>query len=126
VYVHAGGNAARSERKFMTIAVILDGAPMQESCVKVGTPQYVVRAQCQCYVLIEQLRRAFGSEPTGVRLTIRHVPHHLGTFLIVAALVDPSIPHAIAFVEHLQSNFPIHWDLEAQAGMRSLFNKWLS
>jgi hypothetical protein len=49
----------------------IGSSPPDESCVQVGSDDYVRRARRECRAYINQLRRVFGSEPGGSHLTIR-------------------------------------------------------
>ena len=58
-------------------------SPWDETCAQVGTDMYRVNAGKECRRFIEQIRKHYGTEPTGARLYIKQNPHDFGTYLAV-------------------------------------------
>ena len=93
----------------------IGSAPAGEDCAQLGTEGYSERAWRECRALIGQLRRAFGPEPPGVRLYVRHNPHDFGTYLSVNAEFDSEDQAGVTYAFRLESELPESWDDEARA-----------
>jgi hypothetical protein len=95
--------------------IIVGSTPYDEECAQVGTPDYRQRAWVEMSVFIKQLRRQFGTEPEGCRLTIKAFPHDFGTYHEVVVIVDDSNNQAaLEWAINVENNCPAHWDSEAR------------
>ena len=88
----------------------LGSAPSTEDCAQVGTEDYYPRARKECRAYIAQLRRMFGDEPAGARLTVTSNPHDFGTYLSVAVEFDPAVEAAADYAFRCESAGPQEWD----------------
>lgn len=93
-------------------------SPTEESCAQVGSKGYYERARQECRAYINQLRRAFGSEPEGARLAVKSNPHDFGTYLSVVCYYDPGIPASADYAFRCESESPTEWDGEARRELK--------
>jgi len=84
--------------------------PIEEDCAQVGTADYTTRARAECRRFITLLRRKFGSEPEGARLTIKSFPHDFGDYLEVVCYFDETLPASVEYAYHCEDNLPATWD----------------
>ena len=98
----------------------LGSAPTGEACAQVGSDGYHWRAWHECRALVNQLRRAFGPEPAGTRLSVRRSPHDFGTYLSVACSWPSGDEAGRAYGHRLEAEMPAEWDEAAKAELRSL------
>lgn len=89
-------------------------APSHEDCAQVGRDDYPERGRRECRAYAGQLRRTFGDEPPGARLTIRANPHDFGTYLSVACEFDSDDPAAVTYAYRCEGEGPEYWDHEAR------------
>jgi len=89
-------------------------SPTHEDCAQVGTDDYHHRARRECRTYIGELRRIFGEEPEGARLSVRSNPHDFGAYLSVVCHYDPNIQGAIEYAFRCESEGPDEWDDEAR------------
>jgi hypothetical protein len=97
--------------------VDLGGAtPPDESCAQVGSRAYDYhdRARKEARVYIALLRRTFGEEPEGARLTVKSHPHDFGTYLTVCVAIDPDNRIACDYAWRCESDGPSEWDDQAR------------
>lgn len=81
--------------------------PPEESCQQVGSDHYdPVKANKECKQYIQLLRRAFGDEPDGAKLSIKNFPHDFGTYSEVVCYYDSDKPESIDFAFKCESNSP--------------------
>jgi hypothetical protein len=90
--------------------------PPYESCAQVGSREYDYydRAWREARAYMGQLRRMFGEEPDGARLSIKSHPHDFGTYLTVVCFFDPDCPAAAAYASRCDAEVPPEWDEEAR------------
>jgi hypothetical protein len=90
--------------------------PPMESCAQVGSREYDYydRARKEARAYIGQLRRMFGSEPDGARLSVKSHPHDFGSYLTVVCYFDPKDKAAADYAEKCDSDGPSEWDEEAR------------
>jgi hypothetical protein len=88
----------------------IGSSPPGESCAQVGTDGYFERASFECRLYIAQLRRMFGPEPEGARLSVASNPHDFGTYLSVRRYYDPTKPLALAYALRCEAEGPEEWD----------------
>jgi hypothetical protein len=89
-------------------------APTCEDCAQVGSDGYHDRARKECRVYIGQLRRMFGDEPDGARLSIKSNPHDFGTYLSVICYYDPAIQASVDYAFRCEGKSPEEWDEQAR------------
>jgi hypothetical protein len=89
-------------------------SPHGEDCAQVGSDDYHDRARRECRAYIAQLRRVFGDEPEGARLSVKSNPHDFGTYLSVICYYDDQIPAAADYAFRCESESPEHWDTQAR------------
>jgi hypothetical protein len=89
-------------------------APTEEDCAQVGREDYIDRARRECRAYINQLRRLFGDEPEGARLSVKSNPHDFGTYFSVVCYYDPDQPAAVEYALRCEGQGPREWDDEAR------------
>jgi hypothetical protein len=89
-------------------------APYEESCAQVGRDDYWERARRECRAFINQLRRVFGPEPEGARLSIKSNPHDFGTYLSVICSYESDNETAVDYAFRCEGEGPGEWDEEAK------------
>src|SRR5581483_6335620 len=87
--------------------------PPMEACAQVGSREYDYsdRARKEARAYINQLRRMFGAEPDGVRLSIKSHPHDFGTYLTVVCYFDSNDKTGSHYAARCESG-PDEWDEE--------------
>lgn len=93
----------------------IGAAPPMESCAQVGRDDYYDRARKECKAYIGLLRRTFGDEPDGARLSIKSNPHDFGNYLSVVCYYDPELDAAGDYALRCESAGPQEWDDVARA-----------
>jgi len=90
--------------------------PPDESCAQVGSREYDYheRARHEARAYIALLRRLFGDEPEGARLTVKSHPHDFGSYPTVCIAVDPSNRIACEYADRCESEGPSEWDDQAR------------
>jgi hypothetical protein len=58
----------------------LGSSPYDEDCAQVGSPDYYERVKKECRVYLNQLRRQYGEEPEGAKLSIKSFNHDFGSY----------------------------------------------
>lgn len=91
----------------------LGSAPSGEECAQVGRDDYHDRARRECRAYIHQLRRTFGEEPAGARLSIKANDHDFGTYWSVVCSFDGGNEAATDYAYRCESG-PESWDEEAR------------
>ena len=94
----------------MNSYLTLAPAPVEEECAQVGTADYAIRARAECRRFIDLLRRKFGPEPEGARLTIKTFAHDFGDYLEVVCYFDETLPESVEYAYHCEDNLPATWD----------------
>lgn len=84
-------------------------SPPDEECVQVGTHDYVRLATAECDRFIELLRKTFGPEPEGARLSIRRNPHDFGAYYEVVCAYDDRFPASIDYAFRCEDETPRTW-----------------
>lgn len=85
-------------------------SPTEEDCVQVGTENYSSLAKEECKRYIDLLRKTFGPEPDGARLSIKSFPHDYGSYYEVVCFYDDSKPASIDYAFKIESNSPERWE----------------
>ena len=90
--------------------------PPEESCAQVGSREYDYydRARREARAYIGLLRRTFGEEPDGARLSVKSHPHDFGTYLTVVCFFDPDNPTAADYASRCEADILREWDEEAR------------
>lgn len=88
-------------------------SPVDEKCAQVGQPGYFERGRVECRCFIGQLRRMFGNEPTGARLSIKTEQHDFGSYSTVVCHYDDTFPESVEYAFKCEGELPEKWDLEA-------------
>jgi hypothetical protein len=99
----------------MQDCIDLGGAPSHEDCAQVGSRDYdyADRAKRECRAYFHQLRRMFGEEPEGARLSIKSNPHDFGTYYSVVCYFESDSKPAIDYAYRCEAG-PESWDAEAR------------
>ena len=90
--------------------------PPDESCAQVGSREYdyYERARREARAYIGLLRRMFGDEPDGARLSVKSHPHDFGTYLTVVCHVDSDSLAAAEYASRCEADGPQEWDEQAR------------
>jgi hypothetical protein len=90
--------------------------PPEESCAQVGSREhdYYDRARREARAYIGLLRRTFGEEPDGARLSVKSHPHDFGTYLTVVCFFVPDNPAAADYASRCEAGSPQEWDEAAR------------
>jgi hypothetical protein len=90
--------------------------PPMEDCAQVGSRSYDYydRARQEARAFILQLRRQFGEEPDGARLSVKSHPHDFGTYLTVVCHYDDADPVSSAYAVRCEAEGPQEWDEPAR------------
>lgn len=96
----------------------LDTVPVEEPCVQVGEKNYMERMLEECKQFIELLRKKFGPEPEGARLSIKSFPHDFGSYLEVVCYFDTDNPESMAYAFCIGENLPLKWDDDSPVDWR--------
>lgn len=88
----------------------LGPVPAEEDCAQVGEDGYGERALEECRRYIALLRKKFGPEPDGTRLTTKSFPHDFGSYLEVVVKFDDTNERAVAYAFELEGEAPARWD----------------
>ena len=90
--------------------------PSGESCAQVGSREYdyLDRARREARAYIGLLRRLFGEEPDGARLSVKSHPHDFGTYLTVVCFFDPTSASAADYASRCEAEAPSEWGESAR------------
>jgi hypothetical protein len=92
----------------------LGPTPAEEKCAQVGQDNYHEVSRREANAYIKQLRRMFGEEPAGARLTMKSYPHDFGSYLEVVVKFNENDEEAVEYAFKLEGNLPGEWDDEAR------------
>lgn len=87
--------------------------PPNEDCEQVGEHYNSRKARQECQAYIHQLRRFFGEEPEGARLSIKTHPHDFGSYTDVVCYYDTDIEASVEYAFKCESDGPSDWDDQA-------------
>jgi hypothetical protein len=93
-------------------------APPDEPCAQVGADDYHDKARAECKAWRDALRKAFGPEPEGARLTIKSNPHDFGSYLEVVCFFDPENEAAVNYAFKCEGEGPATWE---EAGVKPAY-----
>lgn len=88
--------------------------PHEEACSQVGTPNYSELGLMEARVLISQLRRIHGPEPTATRIRTIRCQHDFGTYHDVAVEYDDDSTESVDYMLKIESGIPDSWDEQAR------------
>jgi len=90
--------------------------PPMESCAQVGSREYDYydRARREARAYTGLLRRTFGVEPDGARLSVKSHPHDFGTYLTVVCFFDSTDATASDYASRCEAEGPQEWDEQAR------------
>lgn len=95
--------------------LLLGFAPAEEDFARIGSDGYRWRAWHECRALVGQLRRHFGPEPPGTRLSVKEVPHDRGPYLTVVCTFPVGDEPGTSYAYRCEAELPREWDDEAKA-----------
>jgi hypothetical protein len=87
----------------------LGAAPAEEDCAQVGSSDYARRAIDECRRYIDAIRKVWGPEPEGARLTVKSQSHDFGTYYEVAVVFDGTIKAAAEYAVKCDRDAPKTW-----------------
>jgi hypothetical protein len=96
---------------------VIGPAPNDEPCAQVGSADYIPRAEKECSVFIDQLRREYGPEPMGSLLMVMAFPHEFGHYYTVVCQFTPDFPDSVDYAMACEESVS-HWDDEAKAALQ--------
>lgn len=89
-------------------------SPASEWCAQVGSDGYWEQAKRECRAWINQLRRAFGPEPTQAQLATTSNDHDFGPYLDVVVYFDSKDEAARLYAYRVEANQILCWDADAR------------
>lgn len=87
--------------------------PHGENCEQLGPNYNPVKAKQECKALIGQLRRIYGDEPFGARLSVKSFSHDFGTYMEVVCYYDDEVEESMNYAFSCE-DIPEFWDEEAK------------
>jgi hypothetical protein len=90
--------------------IVLGPTPGDEHCACVGEEDYEPRARKECRRFIGLLRKKFGLEPEGARLTMKSFPHDFGLYYEVVVCFDEDFPDSVDYAFRCEDNLPATWE----------------
>jgi hypothetical protein len=91
---------------------MIGSSPCDEPGAQVGDPGYSIKAQDECERFIALLRKKFGPEPDGARLSVKGFPHDFGEYFEVVCWYYPDTPSE-EYALLLEGNAPAKWSDDA-------------
>ena len=94
----------------------LGSAPSEEECVQVNKEgNYHKAMREECLRFIDLLRRTFGPEPEGARLSVKSNPHDFGTYFSTVCYFEDDNEAARKYAFRCEAETPARWDQPASA-----------
>ena len=94
----------------------IGSSPVEEPCVQVNKEgNYHKAMREECLRFIELLRRTFGPEPEGARLSVKSNPHDFGTYYEVVCYFEDNDEEARKYAFRCEAETPARWDQPAAA-----------
>lgn len=87
----------------------LGPTPADEQCEQVGPNFNAQKARKESLCYIKQLRREFGEEPEGARLTIKSFPHDFGSYSEVVCYFEDQIKESVEYAFKCENGMT-EWD----------------
>lgn len=75
----------------------IGSSPASEDCAQIGAEGYREKAIEECTRFIAQLRKQFGNEPTGARLSIKWFQHDFGSYCEVVCYYDEELGDSLDY-----------------------------
>lgn len=107
-------------RDYLNIAA----TPVDEDCVPCGENLAKQRAECNAF--IGQLRRQFGEEPEGARLSVKAFQHDYGTYYEVVCYYDDKYTESVDYAFKLEAETPEKWDDKALMLLAKTYPEYLA
>ena len=102
----------------MRAFVSLGSTPTDEECAQVGSPDYESRVIHECAAYINQLRRVFGDEPLGARLSRKTFQHDFGFYIEIVCYYENE--EACKYAFNCENNQPELWDEQAKEELKAI------
>jgi len=93
-------------REYLTIG----SSPAEEDCAQVGDDDYDQKSREECQRFIELIRKKFGDEPKGARLSIKSFLHDYGSYREVVCYYDDEFPKSVDYAFNVENNAPATWE----------------
>lgn len=91
--------------------IVIGSAPNDEDCVQVSTKtDYIPAMRKECERFRELLRKKFGNEPSGARLSIKKFYHDFGAYYEVVCYYEDNNDTAREYAFKLENECPDHWE----------------
>ena len=101
----------------------IGSSPYDEICAQVGSQDYDGKSRKECQAYRNQLRRQFGQEPDGAKLTVKAFQHDFGSYREVVCYYDDNIRESIEYAFKLEGDGPATWDQEAKDELSGFYAK---
>ena len=98
--------------------VFIGSSPSGEPCAQVGSENYHMKAQLELRAFINQLRRAFGVEPSGALLKVKKQQHDFGEYAEVVCYYNDTLQESVDYAMRCESECPEYWDEEAKKELK--------
>lgn len=96
----------------------LSATPLEEESAQLGADFYLQDSAIEAGAFIGQLNRAFPQARTeGVTFVAKQFSHDFGIYTEVVAEFDDSNEAAVDLAYQIESENPLHWDVEALSEM---------
>lgn len=89
--------------------VSIGPTPAEEECAQVGDENYESKAIAECIRFIELLRKKFGPEPDGARLSSKSFSHDYGSYREVVCYYNDSKPDSVEYAFKCENEAPGTW-----------------
>lgn len=90
--------------------ITLGPTPADEPCAQTADPDYEVKAWQECRRYMELLRRRFGPEPVGARISVKGFHHDYGRYFEVVVYYDTEVPGSVEYAFGIENNVPSSWE----------------
>jgi len=94
--------------------ITIGSSPASEDCAQVGSENYAEQMRKETKAYIGQIRREFGPEPDGARLTVKSFPHDFGCYHEVVCYYDDTLPESVEYAFKVECPSE-NWDRQARA-----------
>lgn len=90
--------------------ITLGSSPVNEFCAQVGEDDYLEKAREESQRYLDLLKKKFGPEPEGARLSVKSFAHDFGTYHEVVCWYDESFPKSADYAFDIEGNLPLTWE----------------
>jgi hypothetical protein len=108
----------------------LDTTPLEEKCVGVGHPDYLILAKIECMVYIQQLQREHPKMPERFQFKIERCPYDcdLGFYWDVVLQYNDADEKDEDYAVNIEDNLPMKWDEKSLKVLMSFpeYNHWMA